>query len=360
MRELLVIDGSQGEGGGQILRTALAMSLVTGRPFRIEGIRARRPKPGLLRQHLTAVQAAAQVGGASVTGAELGSSVLTFEPGEVRGGDLQMAVGTAGSATLVLQAILPALLLARESSRVVLEGGTHNPYAPPFDFLDRTLLPVLRRMGGRVTASLERHGFYPAGGGRFTVDIDPVARLEPIDLRARGPVQVSARALVSGVPEGVAGRELKVVHEQLGVPWDSLESVVVQTSPGPGNAVMIAITSDETTEVVTGFGEKRVGAAVVASQACKEARAFIAADVPVGVHLADQLLVPLAIAGGGAFRTLAPTRHTTTNADVLRQFADVHVDFVNEDDVTCTVTVRSGAALRAARPPAGAASPGQR
>ena len=339
MHELLTIDGSQGEGGGQILRTALALSLVTGRPFRIEGIRARRPKPGLLRQHLTAVGAAAHVGVATVTGAELGSTTLTFEPGEVRGGELHQAVGTAGSATLVLQAILPALLQAPTPSRVVLEGGTHNPYAPPFDFLDRTLLPVMRRMGGRVTARLERHGFYPAGGGRFTVEIDPVARLVPLDLRERGPVQVSARALVSGVPEGVAGRELRVVHEQLGVPWESLESVVVEDSPGPGNVVMIAITSDELTEVVTGFGEKRVGAVAVASEACKEARAFIASTVPVGVHLADQLLVPMAVAGGGVFRTLAPSRHTTTNADVLQQFVGVVVNFVNEADGTSVVTV---------------------
>jgi RNA 3'-terminal phosphate cyclase (ATP) len=353
MRELLTIDGSQGEGGGQILRTTLALSLVTGRAFRIEGIRAGRPKPGLLRQHLTAVQAAARVSGATVNGAELGSSVLTFEPGDVCGGDLELAVGTAGSATLVLQAILPALLLAPCSSRVVLEGGTHNPYAPPFDFLDRTLLPVLRRMGGRVTASLDRHGFYPAGGGRFTVDVEPVSRLDPIDLRDRGPVQVSARALVSGVPEGVAKRELKVVNEQLGVSWDALEPVVVHTSPGPGNALLIAITSEEMTEIVTGFGEKHVGAAVVASHACKEARAYIASDVPVGVHLADQLLVPMALAGGGRFRTLAPSRHTATNAAVLKQFADVDVTLASEADGTCTVTVSHAGSVASRRRPSG-------
>lgn len=338
MRELLTIDGSQGEGGGQILRTTLALSLVTGHPFRIDGIRAGRSKPGLLRQHLTAVHAAAQVSGATVSGGDLGSGTLTFHPGPVRGGDLSMAIGTAGSATLVLQAILPALLLAPEASRVVLEGGTHNPYAPPFDFLDRTLLPVIRRMGGNVTARLERHGFYPAGG-RFTVDIEPVSRFEPLALLVRGPVQVSAQALVSGVPEGVSKRELKVVNEQLGVPWEALESIVVRTSPGPGNALLIAIASEELTEIVTGFGEKQVGAAVVASRACKEAQAYIASNVPVGVHLADQLLVPMVLAGGGTFRTLAPSAHTMTNAAVLKQFADVDVRFVNESDGTCTVTV---------------------
>jgi len=340
MRDLLTIDGSQGEGGGQILRTTLALSLVTGRPFRIDGIRAGRARPGLLRQHLTAVHAAAQVSGAAVTGGDLGSRTLTFEPGPVRGGEFSMAVGTAGSATLVLQAVLPALLLAPEPSRVVLEGGTHNPYAPPFDFLAGTWLPAIRRMGGHVTARLERHGFYPAGGGCFTVDIEPVACLEPLVLLERGPVHLSAQALVSGVPEGVAKRELQVVHEQLGVPWSALASVVVRTSPGPGNALIITIAWEEVTEIVTGFGEKQVGAAMVASRACKEAQAYVAANVPVGVHLADQLLVPMAIAGGGTFRTMVPSPHTRTNAAVLEQFAGVDVRFANEPDATCRVTVK--------------------
>lgn len=345
MRDLPTIDGSQGEGGGQILRTMLALSLVTGRPFRIERVRAGRPKPGLLRQHLTAVHAAMQLSRASVSGAEIGSEALTFEPGEVRGGDLSMAVGTAGSATLVLQAILPALLTAQRPSRLVLEGGTHNPHAPPFEFLDRTLLPVIRLMGGRVTARLERHGFYPAGGGRMVVEIEPVSRLEPLVLNDRGPVHVSALALVSGVPVAVAKRELKVVNEKLGVPWHALESVVVETSPGPGNALLIAITSDDHTEIVTGFGEKHVGAAVVASHACREALAYLTSNVPVGEHLADQLLVPMAMAGGGTFRTLAPSRHTTTNAAVLKEFANVDVTFAEEAGGTYTVMVTAPASL---------------
>jgi RNA 3'-terminal phosphate cyclase (ATP) len=341
MRELLHIDGNQGEGGGQVLRTSLALSLVTGRPFRIEAIRAGRSKPGLLRQHLTAVRAAAAVSGATVDGDDLGGMVVTFAPGQVRGGQFHLAVGTAGSATLVLQAILPALLLASQPSRVVLEGGTHNPFAPPFDFLDRTFLPLVQRMGGRVTARLERHGFHPAGGGRFTVDVEPASRLEPLVLLERGSTRLTARALVSDVPEGVAARELKVVHERLGVPWTDLESVVVDTSPGPGNVLVIAIASDAVTEVVTGFGEKGIGAGVVAGRACDEAREYLAAGVPVGAHLADQLLVPMALAGGGSFRTLAPSRHATTNAAVVRQFVDVDVVFANEADGTCTVTMKA-------------------
>jgi len=163
---MITIDGSFGEGGGQILRTSLALSLVTGKPFSIEKIRAGRAKPGLLRQHLTAVRAAGEIGRARIEGAELGSGQLTFVPDAVRPGAYDFAVGTAGSATLVLQTMLPALMLAGGPSQLRLEGGTHNTYAPPLDFLEKAFLPILRRMGPEVAVTLERFGFYPAGGGR--------------------------------------------------------------------------------------------------------------------------------------------------------------------------------------------------
>ena len=163
----MTVDGSKGEGGGQVLRTALALSLVSGQPFRIDRIRAGRAKPGLMRQHLTAVRAAAAIGQARVSGDHIGSTELAFTPSRVAGGDYTFAVGSAGSATLVLQTVLLPLLLARESSRLTLEGGTHNPWAPPFDFLTRAFLPLVNRMGGRARASLIRPGFYPAGGGRL-------------------------------------------------------------------------------------------------------------------------------------------------------------------------------------------------
>src|SRR5262245_17125561 len=170
---MIIIDGSSGEGGGQILRTALALSLVTGTPFRIQKIRAGRPKPGLLRQHLTAVQAAVEVGSASASGAELGSQELSFWPGKVRAGAYRFAIGPAGSACLVVQTVLPPLLLAGGPSSLVVEGGTHNPFAPPWDFLARAFFPLLQRMGARVSTTLERHGFFPAGGGRLRVEIEP-------------------------------------------------------------------------------------------------------------------------------------------------------------------------------------------
>jgi RNA 3'-terminal phosphate cyclase (ATP) len=216
---MITIDGSFGEGGGQILRTSLALSLVTGQAFRILNIRAGRSKPGLLRQHLTAVEAAAKVGDAAVDGATLGSKELVFKPGKVTPGDYRFAVGTAGSATLVLQTVLPALIIGKEASRLTLEGGTHNPHAPPYDFLERAFLPLLCKTGPQINVKLERHGFFPAGGGRFTVEITPVERLAPLDLQNRGESKGrSVRAIVSNLSSGVANRELKVVSEKLGWP----------------------------------------------------------------------------------------------------------------------------------------------
>ena len=342
MSDWITIDGSEGEGGGQMLRTALALSLATGRAFRIEKIRAKRSKPGLLRQHLTAVGAAAAVGAARVTGDDPGSQNLSFAPSAVRAGDYHWTVGTAGSATLVLQSVLPALLTAKTSSRLTLEGGTHNPHAPPFDFLASTFVPILRRMGASVEVRLEQHGFYPAGGGRFTVVIEPGPALGRLSLLERGDVRIHARALVAMLHEAIARRELTVVRERLGLDHSAARVETVRASTGPGNVVLIVIESPTVTEVVTGFGEKGVPAETIAGDACDAAQAYLAADVPVGSHLADQLLIPMALGGGGAFRTVTPSSHTVTNAGVIRRFIDVPIAIEREGDGVHLVTVGEG------------------
>ncbi len=323
---MIVIDGSLGEGGGQILRTSLALSLVTGQPFRMEKIRAGRKKPGLMRQHLTAVNAAASISGASVEGASIGSQNLHFVPGKVTGGRYHFAIGTAGSCTLVLQTVLPALLTTESTSELLLEGGTHNPYAPPFDFLEQAFLPLVNRMGPKVSATLLRPGFYPAGGGAFTISIEPVSQLVRLDLPDRGPIlNRTARAMVARLPKQIAERELKVVQERLGWDEDSLIIEEAASSPGPGNALTVQIESEFITEVFTGFGEMGVSAEKVARETIKEVEEYLAANVPVGSYLADQLLLPMALAKGGSFRTLAPTRHMTTNVEILRKFLPVEV-----------------------------------
>jgi RNA 3'-terminal phosphate cyclase (ATP) len=325
MSSMLVIDGSLGEGGGQILRSSLAMSLITGQPFRMTHIRAGRKKPGLLRQHLTAVRAAAAVGGASVEGDRLGSQELTFHPASVRGGELVFDVGSAGSATLVLQTVLPPLLVASTPSSLLLEGGTHNPFAPPFDYLERVFLPLIARMGARAEARLERAGFYPAGGGRMNVTVQPAPRLQRLELLERGAVRGQrARALLSRLPRQIGERELRRVRDQLAWPEEQLQVEEV-ASPGPGNALLLEVECEQITELFTAFGERGVPAEAVADRAVVEARRYLTAGIPVGEQLADQLLLPLALAGGGAFRTLPLSSHSLTNLDVLRRFVSLEV-----------------------------------
>lgn len=340
---MITINGSQGEGGGQILRSSLALSLVTGRAFKIDRIRAGRKKPGLMRQHLTAVNAATEVGQAKVAGASLGSTELTFEPGDVRPGEYHFAVGTAGSATLVLQTVLPALLCAPGPSALRLEGGTHNPWAPPFDFLTKAFLPLINRMGPTVGATLVRPGFYPAGGGEFHVTITPVDRLAPIELLERGETRrVTATAKVAHLSRSIAERELRVIAGKLGLSGDDLVVEEVAGSRGPGNVVTIEVACEHLTEVFTGFGERQVAAEAVAERAAQQARRYLSRPVAVGEYLTDQLLIPLALAGGGAFRTLGLSRHAETNIEVIQAFLDVEFEIDRQSPPGCVVRVKSG------------------
>lgn len=323
---MITLDGSQGEGGGQILRSSLALSMFTGKAFRIDHIRAGREKPGLLRQHLTAVNAAAKICSAKVDGAALGSRSLAFEPREVRSGDYHFAIGTAGSTTLVLQAILPPLLVAAGPSTVTLEGGTHNPAAPPFEFFEKSLVPLLNRMGPAVTVTLDRAGFFPAGGGRLAARVEPAKQLTPLHLPERIAItHRSCTAAVAAVPGEVAKRELDVIRKGFNWPESSFQIRQLPDDQGPGNVLMIEVGGDGVTEVVTAFGERGVRAEAVAESALRELKAYLAADAPVGQHLADQILVPLAMAGGGSFLTMHPTSHTTTNVQIVREFLGVDV-----------------------------------
>lgn len=323
---MIIIDGSQGEGGGQILRTALALSAVTGKPFRMENVRAGREKPGLMRQHLTALRAAAEICDATITGAELGSRELSFSPGKVKPGHYEFKIGSAGSATLVLQTVLPPLMMADGPSELVLEGGTHNPFAPPFDFLDKCFLPLINRMGPTVHANLERPGFYPAGGGRFTVNIQPASQLKPLELLEAGAVRGRvARAVVAGLPRSIAERELEVLAKKLCWEPDALRVEVAPDSSGPGNIVTVELAYEHLTEVFTSFGQKGIKAESVAERVAKEVRRYLSAQVPVGEHLADQLMVPLALAGGGAYKTMPLSQHAITNRKVIGMFLDVPI-----------------------------------
>lgn len=342
---MLEIDGSLGEGGGQIVRSSLALSLLTGRAVRVRRIRAGREQPGLRRQHLAAVRAAAAVGAAEVEGDGPGSLELVFRPTGLRPGQHRVSVGTAGSAVLVLQTVLPPLLTASAASTVTVEGGTHNPHAPPFEFLAESFLPQLRRMGARVEAILERPGFHPAGGGRLRAEIRPAGALRPLVLERRGPeVARRAKAIVSALPRHIAERELSIVHAMLRLRSDALAVVEIpeEEAVGPGNAVMVSLGFEAVTGVFTGFGRRGVPAEEVAREACREAEAWLDEGVPVGPRLADQLLLPMAAAGGGRFRTVAPTSHTRTHAEVIRRFTGLAVEVGRHPDGGWRVDVGDG------------------
>ncbi|GMU36260.1 MAG: RNA 3'-terminal phosphate cyclase [Phycisphaerae bacterium] len=323
---MITIDGSQGEGGGQILRSSLALSMLTGTPFRIEKIRAGRKKPGLLRQHLTAVQAATCVCQARVTGDEIGATRVTFEPSEVRGGEYAFSIGTAGSTTLVLQTVLLPLLTAKTPSRIVLEGGTHNPHAPPFDFLERAYLPLVNRMGPKVRATLEQTGFFPAGGGRIVVEVEPAPTLTGFELLERGALKRRlARATVSRLPVDIAERELHLVSKRLGWSDAELQTHEERTSPGPGNVVILVLEHEHVTEVFTGFGEVGRAAETVAADATQACESYLKSNAPAGEYLTDQIMLPLAAAGSGAFRATGLSRHARTHLDLIARFLPVPI-----------------------------------
>ena len=327
---MIEIDGSVGEGGGQILRTSLALSMCTGLPFTLARIRARRPRPGLMRQHLTCVNAAVAVSGATAHGAELGSSALVFEPGAVKAGDYAFSVGTAGSCTLVLQTVWPALMLADAPSRLALSGGTHNPMAPPFHFLERCFAPLLRRLGAGSTLTLRRLGFYPAGGGEIDVTIQPAAdALRPFDLLERGAfVESFAECLAPALPASVARRELDALARALAWTPEQLRTPVVRQNEGPGNALMATLAYEHVTELFTQFGEKGVSSEAVANAVVRELRAYEGSTAALGVHLADQWALPLALAvwrrgGTVAYTCTELTDHATTNFAVIERFLPV-------------------------------------
>jgi RNA 3'-terminal phosphate cyclase (ATP) len=346
---MIELDGSLGEGGGQILRTALALSLITQQPFRIHNIRAKRPKPGLMRQHLTCVQAAAricadgeQVLAAAVDDAglpvQVGSTSLRFTPVPVRSGAYEFSIGSAGSCMLVLQTVLWPLALAQGASNLVLRGGTHNPMAPFADYLQMLASVCTGVHEGQAQSiwqmELLRHGFYPAGGGEARVAISPPAQgLAGIELLTRGKLlEASAECLHAGLPRGVAERELAVLEQALGWPREALRNRALRANEGPGNALIAQLRYQHVTELFASFGEKGVSAELVAQNLVKEIRDYQGANnqAPVGPHMADQLMLPAALAAeqgrASHYRATEITPHATTNAQVIERFLSVRCD----------------------------------
>ena len=337
---MITIDGSEGEGGGQMVRNACALSLVTGEPFRISNIRGRRAKPGLMRQHVTAIEAACVISGSECSGLTVGATELEFRPGRATPGEYHFAVGTAGSTGLVLQTVLMPLILADGPSQLVLEGGTHNMLAPPFDFIERTFLPIINRMGPNVSARIVRHGFYPRGGGRIEVDINP-APLAPIDCIERGEaLGVTGQVLFAGLPFEVAERMLARARHDLAT-WPD-EAFAVRQLPadqGPGVILLLEAQYANVTEVVSGFGQLGVPAERLAKTSAARMNGFQASSAFAGPYLADQLVLPFVVSGGGSLTTVKPSQHLLTAIDIVRRFSGYKITLTKQGSGTHLLTV---------------------
>ena len=339
MQQSMLIDGNQGEGGGQILRTALSLSMCLGKKISIQNIRAGRKKSGLLRQHLTAVKAAKEICQAVVKGDELGSTALEFEPHTIRGGKYRFSIGTAGSTNLVFQTILPALLQAKESSEVFLSGGTHNMSAPSFEYLTGCFLPTLEKMNVQVACKLLRYGFYPKGGGEWIARIEPLTTSKRLKLLKRGDLLSSkAIAFIAQIPLHVSDRELKKVAQKLDFLDDQLITKEVD-SLGSGNLLSLQLKFKQTAAFFEAVAQRGVPAEKVANQAIKLFTRYFYSGAVVDEHLADQLLLPMALNQGGSFITHALSLHTKTNIEVINQFIDgaITTEFVATDTVKVTV-----------------------
>ncbi len=302
MEGLVRIDGSQGEGGGQILRTALAMGAVYGRPVEIFNVRAGRATPGLRPQHVACLRAAAEICGAEVEGDAVGSLRVVFRPGRIRPGVYRFEVGTAGSVTLVTQTVLPILLSADGASTVTIVGGTHVPLSPTWDYFAETFLPQLRRMGAEVDARIVRFGFSPAGGGEVVLDVKPWTAAVRYELLERGKLrQVQAVARVANLPLDIAESEIKTISRYYTIRRDYRDpelKTLVETvdSAGPGNVCILRYTYENVAVVFSRVGARGKSRKEVADGVCWDAGFYLWNGGAADLYLSDQLLLPLFLA----------------------------------------------------------------
>lgn len=361
----LKIDGSTGEGGGQIIRTALSLSMLTSIPIEITNLRAGRAKPGLMRQHLVCVQASQAISDATVTGAHLGSTTFSFTPIAIKSGDYTFDIGSAGSTSLVLQTLLPALLFANVDecvkSTVTIKGGTHNPLAPTTDFLQNAFVPALAKLGMQVDIELQQVGFAPIGGGSIKATITPFLRranILPFKLIERSElVNIALVASVLNLDYDICKREL--ASAQASLIESGIDKTLINTRShrlqgiGEGNTCYAQVTHtvDEPPihktgaqvthqEMFTLLGEKRSSAENMGNRLAGLVKRYLLnTDAIVDEYLTDQLLLPLALSRGGEFSARMISDHTETQAWLIEQFLPVEIKFEAIDDNKTLVKV---------------------
>ena len=339
---MLVIDGSVGESGEQVLRSALTLSMVTRRPFRMERIRSGRGLPGLTPTLIDAVHAAVAVCNAEVSGDVPGSTSLSFRPRAIRGGAHALTLASGGSTTLVLEMLAPALLRATEPTRLRLEGGTHAPGGPSHEFVALAWVEAMRAMGASIDVTLEQPGFGHPGAPRGVLSavVQPGA-IGRFEREVRGPERTRrASVLAAGIAESVVERELRIARERLGLARDHLRRITLDPSLGPGNVFTVEFEHAAGTSVFVSFGERALRPEQVAELAIGRALAFHESDAAVEAHLASQLLLPMAIGKGGVFTTTEPSPRATAQIALLERFVEVDVDLTTRDERTFTLEIR--------------------
>lgn len=324
---MVEIDGGFGEGGGQILRTALSLSCLFLKPFRIFNIRKNRKKPGLMPQHLTCVRAARLISNAEVAGDEIGSSELVFKPQTVKGEELFFDIGTAGSTSLVLQTIIPSLVFSYQRTRVILKGGTHVPFSPPFDYIAGVFALILEKLGIKIELKIESYGFYPKGGGEIIADIFPANNLKPLRITERGKVtRIRGCSGVGNLPLSIAERQrdamIEKIHSEikdLTFPVE-IEMMNVPT-PGQGTFIYFHSESENTIAGFTALGKRGKRAETVGEEAAMDFIEYYSTNAAFDSHLPDQIVLYLSMSGGeSVFTTSCITQHLLTNLHVIGLF----------------------------------------
>jgi len=333
MTGLLGIDGSMGEGGGQVLRSSLSLAILTGKPIRVSRIRADRDRPGLRPQHLMALRSAARISKGIVSGDRVGSTVITFEPGPTQPGNYLFDIGTAGATSLVMQTLLLPLALADGSSTVTIHGGTHVPWSPCFHYLDWSWRPLLHRIGVDFELELQMAGFYPHGGGQIAAYIPGGSRIHGLRLDARGRLLgIRGLSAVADLPREIAERQrnqaLKRLHALSGLPECTIDITSLPTR-SKGTLLLLLAEFEQGLACFFALGARGKRAERVADEAVDALVEFLATDATLDHRIADQLLLPLALADSGSeFITSRVTGHLLTNARVIREFlqADIRID----------------------------------
>ena len=331
MAEPIHIDGSLGEGGGQILRTSLALAALLGRPVRINNIRANRKQPGLKTQHLAGVLALGKITDAQIEGAQKHSTSIVFLPRSLKGGNYRFEIATAGAASMLFSAVLPPLLFARQPSEIVITGGTHVPFSPPFQYLERIFLPALRKMGAEVELEIVRWGFYPKGGGEIRARVKPCPTLQGIQLSRRGPLrELIFSACSAHLPDHIVQREIGQVGKSLAEIRGKLHSHAISCKTlCPGNFVFLEADYEHVKAGFSALGKRGKPAEEVAAEVCLAFRNFDKTAATLDFHLADQLILYMTLAHGDSlFATEKITNHFMTNIDIVRKFlpASINVD----------------------------------